>query len=155
MASATSNSLVKRGFTLIELMIVVALIGILAAIAVPSYNDYIRRGQIQEAFTFLGDYRVKMEQYYQDNKNYGDAAGTACATNAASWNAFNPGAQRFTFSCVTSDSGQRFVVTATSTAGLSGGSHIYTVDQTGTKRTTTFKGSSVAKTCWVLKGSEC
>lgn len=155
MASATSNSFIKRGFTLIELMIVVAIVGILAAVAVPSYNDYIRRGQIQEAFTFLGDYRVKMEQYYQDNKNYGDPAGTACATNAASWNAFNPGAQRFTFSCETSDNGQKFVLTATNTAGLTGGAHVYTVDQTGTKRTTSFKGHTVTNTCWLLKGTEC
>ena len=62
------------GFTLIELMIVIAVVAILAAVALPAYGDYLRRGQLPEAFTNLADLRVKMEQYYQDNRSYGAAA---------------------------------------------------------------------------------
>ncbi len=73
-----NRDLRMAGFTLIEVMIVVAIIAILASIALPSYNDYVRRGQIQEAFGYLSDSRVKMEQYFQDNRNYGTASPGAC-----------------------------------------------------------------------------
>ena len=76
----------QRGFTLIELMIVIAVIAILAAIALPSYNDYIRRGKIAEGTSGLADLRVKMEQWYQDNRTY---VGGPCTTTS----------RYFTFAC--------------------------------------------------------
>src|SRR5690606_1858627 len=60
----------NRGFTLIELMITVAIIAILAAVAVPSYQDYVRRGKVTEATATLAQFRIKMEQYFQDNQTY-------------------------------------------------------------------------------------
>jgi type IV pilus assembly protein PilE len=143
------------GFTLIEVMIVVAMIAILAAIALPSYRDYVRRGQLPEAFTALADYRIKLEQYFQDNKNYGTTNGGACANgaNAPSWNTFVPqGQKNFTYSCVTSVSG--YTLTATGSGGMVDG-HVYTINENNAQTTTQFKGSAVTKNCWLIKGTEC
>lgn len=144
------------GFTLIEVMVVVVILGILASIAVPSYLDYVRRGKLQEAFNALADYGVKLEQYYQDNKNYGDTTGTVCATasSASTWNSFSPsGVADFTFKCVTSDSGQSFVVTATGSGNLTTG-YDYTIDQNGDRKTIKYAGAAVSSSCW-RTGSSC
>lgn len=145
------------GFTLIELMITVAIIGILVAIALPSYKNYIRRGQQPEAFNALSDYRTKMEQYYQDNHNYGDTAGTVCATatTASTWNGFTPaGAKYFSFACVTNSTGQGYTITATGTAGQVKNDK-YTIDQNGNRATTVFKGATVTATCWLTSSASC
>ena len=148
------------GFTLIEVMIVAAIIGILAAIALPAYNDYIRRGQIQEAFSFLSDYRTKLEQYYQDNRNYGTSAACAPDSTASTWNGFAPSsAKYFTFGCATNTTAgdttqQSYTVTATGNAGPATG-HVYTINQNGDRATTQFKGSSVTATCWLMKSPTC
>jgi type IV pilus assembly protein PilE len=64
------------GFTLIELVIAVAIIGILAGVALPACQDYVRRSSLQPAFAELSDLRVKLKQFYQNNRNYG--ATTVC-----------------------------------------------------------------------------
>ncbi|MEO8717137.1 MAG: type IV pilin protein, partial [Burkholderiales bacterium] len=81
-----------RGFTLIELMITVAVIAVLAAIALPSYTDYITRSKFTEATSNLSDLRVKMEQRFQDARTY---VGGPCAPTGPA------GAQvkYFTFTC--------------------------------------------------------
>lgn len=57
----------QKGFTLIELMIVVAIIGILAAIAIPQYQNYIARSQVAEAFTLMGGAKVDIQTNLQSN----------------------------------------------------------------------------------------
>ena len=66
-----------RGFTLIELMVTVAVVAILASIALPSYSAYLQRSRVPAALDGLSSYATRMEQRYQDVGNY--ATGTACA----------------------------------------------------------------------------
>lgn len=68
-----------QGFTLIELMIVVAIIGILAAIAYPSYTEYVQRGKRSEAKVALLEAVQNLERYYSANGTYLNAAGTGLA----------------------------------------------------------------------------
>jgi type IV pilus assembly protein PilE len=145
----------QAGFTLIELLITVAIIGILAAVAVPSYTDYVRRGTIPDALASLADYRIKLESYYQDYRNYGNAGGCA-AQSAAAWKNFTaPAGAKFTYKCETKDNAQGFTVTATGKAGTAAKGHEYTLDQDNNKVTVTFKGAASGKACWLVNGSEC
>jgi type IV pilus assembly protein PilE len=133
-----------RGFTLIELMIVVVIVAILAAIGIPSYQDYIRRGRIAEAVSALSDIRVKMEQFFQDNRTYAGScvAGTVAPAPTATAN--------WTFAC-SGQSTTGYLVTATGIAGMAG--FIYTVDQANTRRTTGLPSgwSGTGNTCWVIR----
>lgn len=60
----------NKGFTLIEVMIVVAIIGILAAIAYPSYDEYVKRGNRTEGQAFLMDVAARQERYFSQNNAY-------------------------------------------------------------------------------------
>ena len=69
-----------RGFTLIELMIVVAIVGILAAIAIPAYSDYTVRAKITEALAFAAAAKTTLSEYYSSEGEMpadGDVAGLA------------------------------------------------------------------------------
>ena len=71
---------IQKGFTLIELMIVVAIIGILAAVAIPAYGDYTARAQAAEAFTLLDGLKTPMtEAYTSSGQFYLDSAADATA----------------------------------------------------------------------------
>ena len=61
---------IQQGFTLIELMIVVAIIGILAAVAIPSYQDYTTRAQVTEAVSLTSQYKVSLAEWYSDKGDY-------------------------------------------------------------------------------------
>ena len=128
----------QNGFTLVELLIVLAVIGILSAIAIPSYTNYATRAKLPEATSALSDGRVKMEQFFQDNRTYlgGPApAATANFTYAAS----NLAATTYT-------------LTATGTGSVA--NYKYTINQNNTKTSTTPWGNSTS--CWVVKqGGAC
>lgn len=138
-----------KGFTLIELLITVAIIGILAAIAIPNYADYVKRGQLTDA-TMLANYRVMMEQYYQDNNSY--ASGGACGIAVP--NAISP-TQYFTYTCVLDTtpgaaSGQSFLLTATGSTPATNG-FTYTINEQDVKTSTGPTGWAGNPACWSVK----
>jgi type IV pilus assembly protein PilE len=135
-----------RGFTLIELMITVAIIAILAGVALPFYGDYVRRGRLSEAFDNLGAYKIRLEQAYQDSGNYGATVPT-CSVAVPTATAY------FTFSCVLASAGQTFTATATGTGNMTG--YVFTVDSAGNNATTKFAGVTMTATCWMSKKSGC
>jgi type IV pilus assembly protein PilE len=136
----------QQGFTLIELMIVIAVIGILASIAVPAYGDYVVRGRLVNATSILSDSRVKLEQYFQDNRTY---TGWSCPADN----------RYFMFSCViAAPPASTYTLTATNQGnqGLgAAGDYSYSIDQTNTKVTIKFAGVALNQvppaTCWIMK----
>lgn len=135
----------QAGFTLIELMVTVAIIGILAAVALPAYNDYITRGRIPDATSTLAAKQVRLEQFYQDNRKYNGA--NDCASDTAS-------SQYFDFSCTASDASS-YALQAVGKGAMTG--FTYTVNQSGAKATTAVpSGWATSATCWITKkGGVC
>ena len=145
----SSRQNASRGFSLIELMMAVAIIGVLVAIAMPQYGDYVRKSQVAEATTTLLEYRTRMEQFYQDSRNYG--AVPACGILA---NQF-VNRKYFTITCVSNNAGQGYLITATGNSGSVVGSD-YTINEANTRTTTNFKSAAqVGKNCWLISGGEC
>jgi len=117
----------NSGFTLVELMVVMAIVAILSAVAIPAYTRYVQRGDLVEGTQALAQYRVQMEQYYQDNRNY--ANGQACGVVL-------PVLVNFTVTCATANNGQTYTGTATAKAISPINGFIYTIDQSNNQQTT-------------------
>ena len=74
----------QKGYTLIELMIVVAIIGILAAVAIPAYQDYIARAQVTEAINLLGGTKTPVAEFYSDKGTWPTATEFAAMISSTS-----------------------------------------------------------------------
>lgn len=136
----------QTGFTLIEVMIVVAIVAILAAVALPAYQDYVRRGNIPEATSELAQRRTNMEQWFQDNRSY-SAAGHPCVAATG---------KNFDFAC-SNVTPTTFRITATGKGAMSG--FTFTIDQgVAVANTLTRSSTSIhfgnGATCWITKKGE-
>jgi type IV pilus assembly protein PilE len=153
-----------RGFTLLELMIALVVIAVLAAIAVPSYEDYVMRGKIAEAVSNLSNMRVAMEKYYADNHFYN--SGAATGTNDPCGVAVPSGANAkyFTITCAANSSSgpgdQTYVVTATGMLNTNMAGFTYDINESNTRHTTIINttgwNTSGTVDCWIeRKGDSC
>jgi type IV pilus assembly protein PilE len=128
-------------------MIVVAIAAILASIVLPMYRTYVQRGRIIDATSKLSDFRVRMEQYYMDNRTY-DNAGACGVPDPADTND-----AAFTIAC-SGSSATAYTVKASgkSSKGMNG--FTYEINQAGAKKTSavpTGSGWTANNTCWVTQ----
>lgn len=139
----------ERGFSLIEIMIVVVIIGIISSIAYPAYQDYVIRGKVTEATAGLSDLRVKLEQYYQDNRTFAGYVDEGC--NLASSGRSAVESDNFTFSCnINADT---YTITANGIGAKGVGGFSYSIDESNDKASTVPGGSGP---CWIMKkGGSC
>jgi type IV pilus assembly protein PilE len=144
-----SHRKLASGFTLIELMIVVAIVAILAAIALPIYSDYLTRSKLSEAYNALSAYRVSQEQYFQDNRTYVNAG--ACGATIPT------GLKYFTITCpAPTSTTYTAIATGTGTPPIS--QFTFTINNQNVRATTaTAPGWGPNQpTCWVVrKGGAC
>ena len=98
----------QKGFTLLELMIVVAIVGILAAIAIPAYKDYIARSKVSECAATIGACKTSVTEFYNSKNAFPATASAAgCSTNASQY-------------CSSLSVGTGGVITSTVNAGQTG-----------------------------------
>ena len=130
----------QKGFTLVEIMIVVAIIGILAGIALPSYTEYVLRSRAVDATSTLADMRIKMEQFYQDNRTYlnADVAGGPCTAPASANTTF------FDFAC-TGLAAATYTINATGSGDMA--AYTYSVDESNNK------SSAFNTNCWAVRSN--
>lgn len=152
------------GFTLIELMIAIVVLSILAAIAYPTYTEFVRRSRIVDATSQLNDLRIRQEQAFQDNRRYDDGAGN-CAINAQ-LPAYNATRDNFQFTCTFNPGvlgGYTLLATGNAAMGMASFDYNLIVDPaTGALTRTTvsvpasWSGPPVPNTCWqTRKGGKC
>ena len=137
-----------RGFTLIELMITVAIVGILAKVAIPAYMDYTKRGKLTEAFNNLSTCSMSLGQYYQDNRTYVGASLGGGTTSQCQTSSTNFGY------ALSNQTATGYTLTATGNGAASG--FVFTLDNTGSRATTGApSGWTTSTTCWTSSRSGC
>lgn len=146
----------QTGFTLIELMITVAIVAILASIAYPSYRDYILRGQLVDATNGLSAMRADMERHFQDNRTYASVgSGSTARTSPCLVDESKRKVGNFLLSCTADPTATAFTLRAVGSGPTNG--FTFTIDQANTRATTAApSGWSTCTTSWMLKkGQSC
>lgn len=133
------------GFTLIEVMITVAIVAILAAVALPAYNEYVMRGKIPEATSTLAVKRAQIEQFFLDNRSYLDAANNppAACTSATS-------SKNFDFDC-TGVTATTYTLRAVGKGSMNG--FTFSVNQANGKASVAPPGWTGNSNCWIVRKS--
>ena len=133
----------SHGFTILELLITMAIVGIIAAAGIPAYTDYVIRSKISEATSALSDGRVKMEQFFQDNRTYAGGPVPAATTY-------------FTYAR-SNDTTTTYTLTATGRAGME--AWAFTIDQDNARKTTAAKSGwnagGLPTSCWITTKRAC
>ena len=117
------NSKIQQGFTLIELMIVVAIIGILAAIAIPAYQDYTKRARVTEGLSLASAAKTSVTEYYASNNSFpgsNASAGLATTISGASVSSVVVGTNgviTVTYSSLVDSTNNTLTLTPTATSG--------------------------------------
>lgn len=131
----------QTGFTLIEALIVVVIIGVLVTVALPGYNDYLTRGRIPDATSNLAVKRVQIEQYFLDNRTY--VGAPACNLDSTISPKF------FDFSCSAVDA-TSYTLQAVGKGPMTG--FTYTINQSNSKATPLApSGWTSSANCWVVR----
>ncbi len=139
------NRCPRAGFTLLEMMLVVAILGTLATIALPSYAGYVKRSHILEAVARLSDARLRMEEYFLDQRTYLDYAGRCGAAPPTSGTA-----DTFLLTCEATAT--TFTYTATGLRAKGMDAFVYAIDQAGARTTVSSPtGWSRAADCWTIR----
>ena len=149
------------GFTLIELMITVAIIGILVAVALPAYKNYVIRSRLVAGTNALATMRAQMEQYYLDNRTYMTVSSPSIVTPCTQYAVTATTSQMpFTLGCATAGdvpTATTYTLRATG-AGVVAGA-VYTVDQANNMVTVSYPtawGTVPSNSCWLMrKGDTC
>jgi len=142
----------SKGFTIIEVLVVLVILGVLSSIAIPMYSDYVLKAKLPEATSALGTMRVKAEQYFADNRSY-----VGAEANCVAWAG---DAQYFDFACGT-PAAATYTFTATGKVATPLEGFSYTINQANVRTSAiaapapaAWQGTSA--TCWITaKGGTC
>ena len=141
----------SQGFTLIEVMITVGIIAILSAIAVPAYQQYVRRGKVQEPILVLMDARLRLTQHAADNQGSFAGLFNAVCVPPAGVTPLLSNTKYFTYTCVTSAAS--YLITATGRADRDMAGYIYTINEQNAK-TSTIPNVAPCGSAWIAKSSD-
>ena len=137
-----------EGFSLTELIVVMVIMGVISAVAIPFYSNYMTRNKLAEPVSTLPLLRIEMEQHYQDNRTYVDVGGD-CAVDM-------PTLDDFDVACI-NQTQTTYTINAKSKYGVglgAAGDYEYTLDHDGNAVTVKYGGDTVNESC-LRVGAQC